>query len=162
MRSWLRILVAHAVHVVPLSLPKVTKPSVDIQLHPHFSTGKHSIIMALALSKAAPLQPEIKLAQALVEYENILSDEERSQLRAEGVPDATAAINLTTRIDRDCNDRRSRCMGPRLITVLESIQQFSTTVDTIISSHPEYAALVWGGVKLALLVMLILSIGYRD
>ena len=118
--------------------------------------------MALALSKAAPLQPEIKLAQALVEYENILSDEERSQLRAEGVPDATAAINLTTRIDRDCNDRRSRCMGPRLITVLESIQQFSTTVDTIISSHPEYAALVWGGVKLALLVMLILSIGYRD
>lgn len=111
--------------------------------------------MALVLTHAAPLKPEIKLTQALHDYEKILSDEDRSQLHSQGLPDATAAINLTTLIDRKCSSRRSQCMGPRLITFLESIQQFSQVVDVFVSSHPEVAALVWGGVKLALLVILL-------
>ena len=111
--------------------------------------------MALMLAKAAPLKPEIGLTQALHDYEKILSDEDRSQLHSQGLPDATAAINLTTQIDRNCSSRRSQCMGPRLITFLESIQQFSQVVDVFVSSHPEVAALVWGGVKLALLVIFL-------
>ena len=105
------------------------------------------------LAKAAPLKPEINLSQALYDYEKILSVEERNQLHSQGSPDATAAINLTTLIDGKCSSRRSQCMGPRLITFLESIQQFSQVVDVFVSSHPEVAALVWGGVKLALLVI---------
>ena len=111
--------------------------------------------MATVLVEAAPLKPEIKLTQALHDYEKILSDEDRSQLHSQGLPDATAAINLATLIDRQCSSRRSRCMGSRLITFLESIQQFSQVVDVFVSSHPEVAALVWGGVKLALLVILL-------
>ncbi|KAL8660533.1 MAG: hypothetical protein Q9202_006456 [Teloschistes flavicans] len=107
--------------------------------------------MALALANSVPLKPEVKLAQALNDYGKILSVEEREQLYAQGPPDATAAINFTTLIDRDCNSSRRRCMGPRLITFLESVQQFSGVVDTFVSSHPEFAALLWGGVKLALL-----------
>ena len=110
--------------------------------------------MALVLADAAPLKPEIKLAHALHDYETILSDEERKQLQSQGLSDATAAIKFTTLIDRKCSSRRSQCMGPRLITFLESIQEFSQVVDTFASSHPEFAALVWGGVKLALLVRL--------
>ena len=110
--------------------------------------------MALVLGGSAPLKPEIKLAQALADYERILSDEDRDQLHTQGVPDAMAAINFTTLIDRECNRRRRQCVGPRLITFLESIQQFSEVVDIFVSSHPEVAALVWGGVKLALLVIL--------
>ena len=111
--------------------------------------------MALVLTDAAPLKPEIKLARALHDFETILSDEDRSQLHSQGLPDATAAINFTTVIDRQCSSRRSQCMGPRLITFLESIQQFSQVVDTFVSSHPEFAALVWGGVRFALLVRLL-------
>ena len=111
--------------------------------------------MALMLANAAPLKPEIELTQALHDYEKILSDEDRSQLHSQGLPDATAAINLTTHIDRHCSSRRRQCIGPRLITFLESIQQFSQVVDVFVSSHPEVAALVWGGVKLALLVKLL-------
>ncbi|KAL9103663.1 MAG: hypothetical protein Q9163_001322 [Psora crenata] len=48
------------------------------------------------LAASAPLKPEIKLAQALADYEKILSDEDRNQLHTQGVPDAMAAINLTT------------------------------------------------------------------
>ena len=113
--------------------------------------------MALALTNAAPLKPEIQLAHALHDYETILSDEERIRLRSQGLPDATAAINFATLIDRQCSSRRRQCMGPRLITFLESIQQFSQIVDTFVSSHPEFAALVWGGVKFALLVRLLPS-----
>ena len=109
--------------------------------------------MALVLAGAAPLKPEIKLTQALDDYKTILSDEEKIRLRTERMPDIGAALNLTTLIDRECNSRRRQCMGPRLITFLESIQQFVMVVDTFVSSHPEIAALVWGGVKLALLVI---------
>ena len=109
--------------------------------------------MNLALAKAAPLKPDIKLNQALIDYEKVLSDDERAQLRAEGAPDTMAAIAFTTVIDKECSEGRRRCMGPRLITFLESVQQFSGVIDTFVSSHPEFAALVWGGVKLTLRVI---------
>lgn len=96
--------------------------------------------MDLALADAELLKPEIQLAQALRDYETILSDEDNNQ--------------LTTLINRNCGSRRNQCLGPRLITFLESVQQFYQVVDTLVSSHPEFAALVWGGVKLALLVSL--------
>ena len=117
--------------------------------------------MALVLTDPALLKPEIKLAQALHDYETILSDEDKSQLHSQGFPDATAAIKLTTLIDEKCSSRRSKCMGPRLITFLESIQQFSRVVDVFVSSHPEVAALVWGGVKLALLVIFLPGSSFR-
>lgn len=110
-------------------------------------------VMALVLASNPPLKPDIELAQAIDDYEKILSVEERNQLHAQGAPDAMAAINLTTIIDRECNRHRRHGIGPRLITFLESVQQLSGVVDTFISSHPEFAALVWGGVKLTLLVI---------
>ena len=132
-------------------------PSLRHRTQPTSVTSKYTISMALVLVDAAQLKPEIKLAQALHDYETILSEEDRSKLHSQGLPDATAAINLTTLIDRKCSSRRSQCMGPRLITFLESIQQFSQIVDVFVSSHPEVAALVWGGVKLALLVIILPS-----
>lgn len=108
--------------------------------------------MTLAITDAATLKPEIKLAQALHDYEITLTDEERSQFHAQGSPRAEDAINLTAFIDQKSKDGRRYCMGPRLITFLESVQQFSAIVETFVTSHPEVAALVWGGVKLTLLV----------
>lgn len=109
--------------------------------------------MALVVSGPYGSQPEKYLAQALKEYEAVLSNEERLQLRAQGVPSTRDAINLTIQLDQNTRDRRRHCMGARLITILESLQQFSAAADTFVSSHPEVGALVWGGVKLALLVI---------
>ena len=111
------------------------------------------------LVKATPQGPVSNLRQALNEYERSLSDDERKEFRAQGKPDATAAINLTTLVDRKNDSHRRQCMGTRLTTFLESMQQFSAIVDMFVSSHPEIAALVLGGVKLALLVLLNLCIG---
>lgn len=110
--------------------------------------------MALVLANTPRLKPEIALTQALDEYKAILTDAEKAVLKSHhGHPDASAVITLTVDIDRENHNRRSRCVGARLITFLESVQQFTTIVDTFVSSNPNIAALVWGGVKVALLVM---------
>ena len=109
----------------------------------------------------APKGPASNLGKALNDFQQILSDREREQFRAQEKPDITAVINLTTLIDENCNNRRKRCMGTRVTAFLESIEYFSailsSPVDAFVSSHPEVAGLVWGGVKVALLVLLLLT-----
>jgi hypothetical protein len=39
-----------------------------------------------------------------------------------------------------------------LHSVLQSVREFSAVIDTFVSSHPEIAALVWGGLKLTIQV----------
>ena len=116
--------------------------------------------MALTLQASARLQPEAALGDALRAFESVLSPQQKIQLhdRSSGAtPDAFAVYSLTTDLDRQNSNRRSRCVGARLVTFLESVQQFSTTLDTFVSSNPATAALVWGTVKIALLVCISLS-----
>ena len=108
--------------------------------------------MALVAASSARPKPEFNLILALDEYKKILPDEDKQRLEAGGSPAASAAINLATMIDSECTVRRRHCMGQRLITFLDSIQQFAGIIDTFVGSNPERAALVWGGVKLTLLV----------
>ena len=118
--------------------------------------------MALVIANPAISNPGVTLVQALYDFETILSDEDKTQLHSQGAPDVMAALNLATTIDAKNTSHRRQCMGPRLITFLESVQQFSSIVDTFISSHPEIAALVWGGLKLTLLVLISISLeGYH-
>ena len=118
--------------------------------------------MALVVGNPAMLNPGVTLVQALNDYETILSDEDKIHLHSQGAPDVMAALNLATTIDAKNTSHRRRCMGPRLITFLESVQQFSSIVDTFVSSHPDIAALVWGGLKLTLLVLISMSLkGYH-
>ena len=110
--------------------------------------------MDLVLYEGAPHRSDEALSVALREYEDILSEDERVELRdqSQGVPDAAAAVNLAARIDSMSSDRRRHCMGQRLSTMLESAQQFSSVVDTFVSAYAGIGALVWGGIKFALLV----------
>lgn len=65
--------------------------------------------IALSLAKAAPLKPEIKLAQALSEFEAILTDDQKSKLRTyRGQPPSpTDVTRLTAEIDRDASRNRN-------------------------------------------------------
>ena len=117
--------------------------------------------MALVIANSAMSNPGVTLVQALNDYEAILSDEDKTQLHSQGAPDVMAALNLATAIDAKNTNHRRQCMGPRLITFLESVQRFSSVIDTFVSSHPNIAALVWGGLKLTLLVLISISLeGY--
>ena len=108
--------------------------------------------MALATAKAAPLRPDIKLFQALSDYEAILPAEQRQSYRA-SPPDANAVMALTCEIDRRNAGRRSRRCGARLTSFLKSVKGFTSVVDLIVpSSGNPIAAGVWGAVKIAIQV----------
>ena len=114
--------------------------------------------MALSLAKAAPLKPEIKLAQALSEFEAVLADDQKQKLRTyrgQSAPNPTDVMRFTAEIDRDASrNRKSRqCVGTRFTNVLHSVQQFSTVVDFIVGgSQSQIAGAIWGTVKLSLKV----------
>jgi hypothetical protein len=93
------------------------------------------------------------LETALSEFGSVLTDDERKQLQQiKGVPDASAALVFTARLDASNATRRGKSIGTRAYSMLQSIQQFSAVVDTFVSSHPDIAALVWGSIKLTVLV----------
>ncbi|MCJ1461962.1 hypothetical protein MMC07_000562 [Pseudocyphellaria aurata] len=112
--------------------------------------------MALLLAKARHLKPEIKLAQALSEFEHVLPDDQRTKLRTyrgQSPPNSTDVMRLTAEIDRDASrNRKSRqCVGPRLTNVLNAVQQFSTVVDQIVgTSQSQIAGAIWGTLKISL------------
>ncbi|KAH6725013.1 ankyrin repeat protein [Leptodontidium sp. MPI-SDFR-AT-0119] len=95
---------------------------------------------------------------ALSEFGSVLTDNERKQLQQiKGVPDAAAALVFTAKLDASNSTRRGKSIGARAYSMLQSIQQFSTIVETFVSSHPDIAALVWGSVKLTILIESIQS-----
>ncbi|KAJ5211076.1 hypothetical protein N7491_010893 [Penicillium cf. griseofulvum] len=96
--------------------------------------------------------PTISLRQALVQFEGILTDDQKQQYQASTTkPDAASVIAFVAEIDSNKNSTARRCVAPRLHTFLQATQQFSTIVDTFVSSNPQIAALVWGGIKTAIL-----------
>ncbi|MCJ1462893.1 hypothetical protein MMC07_001497 [Pseudocyphellaria aurata] len=112
--------------------------------------------MALSLANAAQLKPQIKLAQALFEFETVLPDDQKTTLRAyhgQSPPSPSDVIKFTAEIDRDTKrNRKSRkCVGPRLTNVLHAVQQFSVVVDEVVgSSQSQIAGAIWGTVKISL------------
>lgn len=105
--------------------------------------------MALALSNAAQLKPEIRLALAVSEHEAVLDDDQKAKYRTyrkQSPPDITDVMRLTAEIDRDeSRSRRSRpCVGTRLTNVLQAVQQFSAVVDVIVGgSQSLTASAIW-------------------
>lgn len=116
--------------------------------------------MALPLSKATRLKPEIRLAQALSEYEAVLADDQKSKLRgyrAQSPPSASDVMRLTAEIDQDAvRNRKSRqCVGPRLSNVLQAAQRFTAVVDVAVGgSQCPIASGIWAVLKLSLQVLL--------
>lgn len=93
------------------------------------------------------------LQDAIREFQGALSPDQSNQLQAiNAVPDAAAVITFVAQLDEENAQRRTSGVATRLYTVLESVQQFSTIIDTFVSSRPNIAALVWGSVKLTMLV----------
>jgi hypothetical protein len=103
-------------------------------------------------SVAPTANPTATLTEALRSFESVLTEEQRQNYRNDFTkPDAASVLTFITQIDADNRGRASKCVAPRLYTFLEATQQFVGVVDTFVSSNPRIAALVWGGVKTAIL-----------
>jgi hypothetical protein len=111
------------------------------------------VLESLLRAMLKNLSVDEPLRSALRDFQDILSPDQKRDLLAQAtVPDAAAVIILIAEIDDQNAKRRSRRIATQLNTFLESVQQFSSIADTFISTSPNMAALLWGSVKLAILV----------
>ncbi|KAK1772738.1 ankyrin repeat-containing domain protein [Phialemonium atrogriseum] len=117
--------------------------------------------MSSALAKAAPLKAEIRLAQAVSQFEADLSTEQKAAFGAyrsrscRASPSIHDVMQLTAEIDRQTTRKLGgggRCFGPRLTNILQSIQQFAALGDIIIGGSQNIIACgVWSLARFTLL-----------
>lgn len=117
--------------------------------------------MSLALTQASRLKPELRLAQAISEFEADLSSEQKVAFRTHRVqlqncpPNEMDVMRLAARIDSLASGKvvGGRCLGPRLINFLQAIQQFAALGDVAVGASQSIIACgVWSLVRMTLLV----------
>lgn len=113
-----------------------------------------------ALKTLGRLKPEIRLSQALSEFEATLNSASHKakfkNLRTRRPPDLEDVVRLTEEINRDGARLHSRWQqyGTRLVTILNRVRQFAPIGDVVIGgSQNMVASGIWGAVRLALEVV---------
>ncbi|KAI3331746.1 hypothetical protein HD806DRAFT_168371 [Xylariaceae sp. AK1471] len=116
--------------------------------------------MSMILSNAARLKPEVRLSQAIDQFQSVLSKEQQAAFHAartlavDSCPQLRDVMQVTAEIDRQARAKTGgqRCFGPRVTKALESIQQFVSIGDILIGGSQNLVACgVWSLVRLSLL-----------
>lgn len=123
--------------------------------------------MSILLSNASRLKPELRLAQAISQFEADLSTEQKAAFHIyrtesqKSPPDPSDVMRLTAEFDHLASNTigRGRCFGPRLTNFLHAVQQFAALGD-IISGGPQniLACGVWSLVRMSLRVSISLNL----
>ncbi|RAK71755.1 uncharacterized protein BO72DRAFT_391158 [Aspergillus fijiensis CBS 313.89] len=99
------------------------------------------------------VDPTESLTKALASFKQVLKTEQRKKFEdSTTVPDAGSVLFFVAQLDAENASKTRRSIAPRLCTFLTATQQFAGAVETFVSSHPETAALIWGGIKTAITV----------
>ena len=126
--------------------------------------------MSSALAKASSLKPEIRLAQAVSEFEADLSNEQKSKFRAlrlqslSTTPGPRDVMQLTAEVDH-CTSKKftNACFGPRFTNFLHGVQQFAALGDVVIGGSQNLIACgVWSLVRMSLLVSVLFLLRRRS
>jgi hypothetical protein len=116
--------------------------------------------MSSALAKASSLKPEIRLAQAVSEFEADLSNEQKSAFRTlklqsrSTIPSPADVMQLTADFDRRVSSKfGGQCFGSRFTYFLQGVQQFAALGDVVVGGSQNLVACgVWSLVRMSLLV----------
>ena len=117
--------------------------------------------MSIVLSHVSRLKPEIRLAQAVSQFEADLSSDQKATFRTyrsqsqDSPPDPSDVMRLTAEIDYHASRKigGGRCFGPRLTNFLQAVQQFAALGDVIIGGSQNLIACgVWSLVRMSMLV----------
>lgn len=119
--------------------------------------------MSSALAKASPLKAEIRLAQAVSEFEADLSKEQKSTFRTlkshslSATPSPSDAMRLTAEVDHRISKKfGGQCFGPRFTNFLQGVQQFAALGDVVVGASQNLVACsVWSLVRMSLLVSIL-------
>ncbi|KAJ5503640.1 hypothetical protein N7463_006514 [Penicillium fimorum] len=119
--------------------------------------------MSQSLSSAPRLKPDVRLAQAISQFEAELSNDQKANFRAyraksiESPPGIQDVMQLTAEIDR-VSEKKRRCLGPRLTNILQATQQFAALGDIIVGGSQNLLACgVWSIVRMSILLILDFS-----
>ena len=117
--------------------------------------------MSYALANASRLKPDIRLAQAVSQFEADLSSEQKTRFNTyksqsrDSPPGLSDIMRLTAEVDRRPSGKAggARCFGPRLTNFLQAVQQFAALGDIVVGgSQNIIACSVWSLVRMTLLV----------
>lgn len=120
-----------------------------------------AIAMSKALISTVRLEAEIRLAQAVSEFEADLSTEQKvdfNAIRAHAAaepPSTRDVMQLTAEIDHRLSKKLAggRCLGTRTTTFLQCVQQFAALGDIVVGGSQNLIACgVWSLVRTSLLV----------
>lgn len=115
--------------------------------------------MALVIRESGSLKPEIRLAQAVSEFEALLTSEQKSMFRTSRdravstAPTMSDVMRLTAEIDLKATSKhgRGRCFGPRMTNTLQAIQQFAALGDIVVGGGQNLIACgVWAVARFTL------------
>lgn len=92
------------------------------------------------------------LRDSIHDFTDILTADRRYELQnIKSVPGDDAVLIFTAQLDHQNRDRKGRSIASRLYSILKSVRDFSITIETFIS-YPGIGALVWGSLKVTMLV----------
>ena len=96
----------------------------------------------------------MNVAAALDEFQKLLTPTQKTELNSlsQGTPTAEDVVQFTKTIEDRAKKRKSRIIASRVERFLQSVQQYCVVVDTFVSSNPHIAGLVWGSVRLLIVV----------
>jgi hypothetical protein len=93
------------------------------------------------------------LKTALNAFENALSPSQKAQLLSFSSTLGSSEVLAFTKQLHDADDaRQSRRIADKLSGFLESVMQFSSAIDTFVQVEQNISSLVWGSVKVVMLV----------
>ncbi|KAH0530195.1 hypothetical protein TsFJ059_004852 [Trichoderma semiorbis] len=102
------------------------------------------------------------LRDILFNFQRALTDDQQRELRSiKIVPDTTAVLVFTAELDSLNRNRKGRSIASRLHSILQSVRDFSTSVEAVDSTHSGVASMLWGTVKLTMLVT-VKSVAYDE
>lgn len=122
--------------------------------------------MSGPLASASRLKPEIRLAQAVSQFEADLSNEQKTTFHTyrsqslDSSPNSSDVMRLTAEIDRRASAKvGNRCFGPRFTNFLQVVQQFAALGDIVVGGSQNIIACgVWSLVRMLLLVSVLISL----
>lgn len=110
----------------------------------------------MATSLSSPSRPpaaQQNLQDALATFRGALNNDQRKRLQGvRDVPNVDDIMLFTAELDYTQRTRKGRSFASRLYSLLSSVGNFCAIVDTYVSANPEIAALVWGSIKLTIMV----------
>ncbi|KAF5978839.1 nacht domain-containing protein [Fusarium coicis] len=108
-----------------------------------------------AITPSKPKEGDQILQNAINSFRTVLTPEQLAEFECiQSVPDTDAVLVFTAELDLQRQNQKGKSIASRLYPVLQAVHNFTSIIDTFVSLNPTIAALVWGSVKMMMMIML--------